>query len=130
MHRQYYQSLEIHNMKMPTELKIGSRIVPVKMVSFPDVNMMGQYDPEKQVISISKDMKPSMQIETMWHEMMHAIHDYIGTQASIANEIAASQADGGNPDNRAFNLEEHLTNGFSNALVSTIKENNLLTLTT
>lgn len=114
---------------MPKELIIGTRTVPVKMVSFDDPKLMGQYDPETQTISISKDMPMSQQIETLWHEMIHAIHDYNGVQAAIANEMAAGQYDGRNPDASAFNLEETLTNGFSNVLLQVITDNSLLKLT-
>lgn len=116
-------------MNLPKEITVGSRTIPVKMVTFDDPKMMGMYDPNEQTISISMDMPISQQVETFWHELIHAIHDYNGVQAAIANEIAASQYDGGNPDARAFNLEETLTNGFSNILVQTISENKLLNLT-
>lgn len=116
-------------MNLPKTLKIGSRDIAVKMTSFDDPKLMGMYDSVEQVILISKDMPKNQQIETLWHEMIHAIHDYNGVQAAIANEIAVSQYDGGDPDARAFNLEETLTNGFSNVLVEAIKDNNLLALT-
>lgn len=116
-------------MNLPKELLIGTRTISVEMVSFDDPALMGQYDSTTQKILISKDMPMSQQIETLWHEMIHAIHDYNGVQAAIANEIAVSQYDGGDPDARAFNLEETLTNGFSNVLVQVITDNNLLKLT-
>lgn len=99
------------------------------MASLNGDGLMGSYDPETKTITINKDMSPSLQVETLWHEMIHAIHDFNGTQQAIANEIAASQFDGGHPEARAFNLEESLTNGFSNVLIQAIQDNNLLKLT-
>jgi len=108
---------------------IGTREVPVKMVTM-DSNLYGQYStvPDFE-ISLNKANSPSQMMETFWHELIHAIHDYNATQTLIMNEIAAAQYDGRAPDATAFNVEEQMTDGFAKIFLQVITDNKLLDLT-
>lgn len=116
-------------MKIPEKIKIGNREVKIELVNLTEFGLHGQYDPETYIISINSEDSRMAQIETLWHEIIHAVHDYNETMTSIANEIAASQMDGGDPEIRAYNLEEQMTQGFSSIFLQVIKDNKLLNLT-
>lgn len=114
-------------MNIPKVIKIGSREIEVKIEALVDLH--GQYDPMTYIISINSKDSRMAQIETFWHELIHAIHDYNETQAMIANEMMATQMDGGDAEMRAYNLEEQMTQGFASCFLQVIQDNNLLPLT-
>ena len=111
-------------MKIPNEIKIGSRIVKV-IIGKLDDTLLGQFDPANQEITLNENNKPVIMVETFWHEVVHAINDYNRLDFELAQEIARE----GNPDEQAFNLEERITDGFAKVFLQVITDNNLLALT-
>lgn len=114
-------------MIIPKSIKIGSREIAIEIVPLDDFH--GKYDLTTYKISINSKDNRMAQIETFWHEIIHAINDYNETETILANEIAVSQQDGGDPEMRAFNLEEQMTQGFASIFLQVIQENDLLPLT-
>lgn len=111
-------------MNIPDTIKIASREVQVRIAPLPD-GLLGQFDPETQVITLSDKTSKSITIETFWHEVIHAINDFNSLDARLAQEIARE----GNPDEQAFDLEERITDDFAKVFLQVITDNKLLALT-
>jgi hypothetical protein len=111
-------------MTIPNTIKIGSREVQVRIAPLPD-NLFGQFDPEKQVITLNEKNSKMAMIETFWHEIIHAINDYNRLDVELAMELAKE----GNPDQQAFDLEERITENFAKVFLQVITDNKLLALT-
>ena len=111
-------------MKIPKTIKIGSRTVEV-VIGKLDETLFGQFDPREQIITLNETNTASAQIETFWHELIHAINDYNRLDLELAQEIARD----GNPDEQAFDLEEKITSSFATVFLQVITDNNLLALT-
>lgn len=114
-------------MKIPDVIKIGNREVSVTYAKMD--GLFGQFDPKESVITLNKDNSKMQMIETFWHELIHAVNDFNRVGVEIADEIAAGQIDGADPEMRGWMLEERLTEGFAKILPQVIKDNNLLNLT-
>ena len=114
-------------MKIPDTIRIANRDVAIKYAKMD--GLFGQYDPKESTITLNKDNSKMQMIETFWHELIHAVNDYNRVGVEIADEIAAGQMDGSDPEMRGWMLEERLTENFAKIFPQVIKENNLLNLT-
>lgn len=112
--------------KIPKEIKLGSRTIAVEITKI-DPQFMGLYLPDEQKIQINSELSPSLQVETFWHELIHAINDYNRVTVEIATEL--EKQDPANAGENAWNLEERMTENFAKAFIQVIQDNNLLKLT-
>lgn len=111
-------------MNLPDTIKIASREVQVRIAPLPD-DLFGQFEPDKQVITLNEKNSKGAMVETFWHEVIHAINDYNRLDVELAMEIAKE----GNPDEQAFDLEERITENFAKVFLQVITDNKLLALT-
>ncbi len=111
-------------MNIPKLIKISSRDVKVIIGSLPD-NLMGQFVPDTQTITLNKNLSKVLLIETFWHELIHAINDYNRVTVEIATEIENNQ-EAGNTTEQAYNLEERMTENFAKVFLQVITDNELL----
>lgn len=114
-------------MKLPESITIGHREIALRVEDLgPD--LMGQFDSSGQVISLNKNLTPVQMVETFWHELIHAINNFNRVDIEIADEMAATQMDGADPELRALLLEERMTENFAMTFVQVIQDNNLLNI--
>jgi len=106
----------------PSEIKIGSRIVKVRFEDLSEANLLGYFDQmEQEIVLNSQITNADILAETFWHELVHAINDFIRFEVELQREM--NNAD--DSDESAFNFNEVFTERFSVTLVQVIKDNNL-----
>lgn len=111
-------------MKLPKEIKIGNRKVPVhqkKGLTVNDKPVMGYYDLTDPAIYIDKNMKPLAIVETFWHELMHAIFDY--TRFGVDMVMELEDEDSHEVD--AYKIEERAAESFAKVLLQVLADNDL-----
>lgn len=113
-------------MKIPKEIKLGNRTIAVEVTKI-DPQYMGLYLIDEQKIQINSEISKPLQIETFWHELIHAINDYNRVTVEIATEL--EKEDPANAGENAWNLEERMTENFAKVFMQVIQDNNLLSLT-
>lgn len=111
-------------MNIPDKIKVGTREVSVSVAPL-DNNLAGSYFPDEMAIVLNSTNSKVQMIETFWHELIHAINDYTAFESTMAMEMMS----GGDPEDRAFVMEEMMTENFSKVLLQVISENKLLNLT-
>lgn len=111
--------------KLPKEIKIASRTVKIETIPLEGDGLLGYFDHNQQAIYLSTDIQSAdVLMETFWHELIHAINDYVRFEVEFQREV----------DDRddlavdAFNFNETFTEGFSKVLLQVIRDNNLLAL--
>ena len=104
---------------IPERVKIGNRTVPVTYE--PLEGIMGAYDLVNFRIIISPDLSPVQLVETFWHELNHAILDYIRFSVEVQREMASNDTS----EMVAWNLEETVAEDFAKVLLQVIQDNNL-----
>lgn len=107
--------------QIPTKLKIGTRVIPISYEDLASSNTFGFYDSFKQAIVLDKNIKAAQLAETFWHEVMHAIFDYI----RFGMEMAKEMDDKDTPDQDAFKVEEYAAEGVAKTLLMVLKDNDL-----
>lgn len=91
------------------------------------MQFMGLYLPDEHKIQINSEIPQIHQIETFWHELIHAINDYNRVTVEIATELEKQAPE--NAGENAWNLEERMTENFAKVFLQVIQDNNLLALT-
>ena len=92
--------------KIPDVIKVGPRIYKIKMCNNTEIgipSLVGEVDPQKQIIKILNDMAPVSKWEALLHEILHAI-SY----------------------DRAIDLSEQSVVSLSNGIFQVLIDNNLL----
>lgn len=112
---------------LPESVKIGGRTVKVfsKLnLTAPDgVEVMGYFDPNRQEIYVNASIESAdVLMETFWHELIHAINDFVRFDVELAKELD----DEDSPELDAFKFNETFTERFSATLLQVIKDNNLV----
>jgi hypothetical protein len=110
---------------IPAEVKIGTRTVPIKIAEIED-SVFGYYAGYEATIYLnSLTLKSrSLAIETFWHELVHAVFDYI----RFYNEMVMEMNDKDSPEYDAMKIEERVTESFAQTFLQVIHENDLLPL--
>lgn len=111
------------NALVPSSIKIVNRTIEVNTAALPD-GIMGMYDPANLRITLAPELQPAMVIETFWHELTHAVFDYIRFNVEMQRELM----DGGDIGEIAFDFQETVTEDFSKVFLQVIQDNNLLAL--
>jgi len=119
-------------MTIPKTIKIGNRTVTIAFTDFTQygeemANVAAFYDPSEFAIEIDSNItNPDLIEECFFHELVHAVSEYVQVQKSIEDEL--NQADNGEIDTEesASVLEEDITDQFSKMLLTVLKENELL----
>lgn len=112
--------------KIPKEIKIANRTIAVEVTKI-EPQFMGLYHGDKLLIQINEELTPSLQVETFWHELIHAINDFNRVTVEIATELEKESPE--NAGENAWNLEERMTENFAKVFIQVIQDNNLLKLT-
>lgn len=112
--------------QIPSEIKIGNRTIQIVMTPNllnPDngAPVMGMYMFKELEIRLDSNLEPTHLIETFWHELNHAMFDYIRFQSDMAAEV---ESDSEVVDIRA--VEERTVENFAKIFLQVIQDNNLL----
>jgi len=114
---------------IPESVKVGGRTVKIFVQENLALNndpVMGYFNPETQEIYINADIKNAdVLMETFWHELIHAINDFVRFDIELAKELRDSDS----PEEDAFKFNETFTERFSATLFQVIQDNNLLPVT-
>lgn len=105
---------------IPDSVTIGNRTVPISYE--PLDGIMGAYDLVNFRIILSPDLSPVQLVETFWHELNHAILDYIRFSVEVQREMQSAD----DPSIVAFNLEETVAEDFAKVFLQVIQDNNLV----
>jgi len=109
-------------MNLPEEIKIGNRTIQVSVESISD-DLFGFFDPETQRIVIADNIQNAdLFMETFFHELIHAINDFIRFDHALIKELNDSDT----PAEDAFNFNEFHAENFSKVFLQVIKDNSLL----
>lgn len=101
---------------IPQKLKLGTRTISIVIKAMDDT-LFGYYDQTNLEIGINANYPRPFQVETFWHEVVHAIFDYIRFQNEIQMELASGE--------QMQNLEERVTENFAMTFLQLIQDNNL-----
>ena len=113
-------------MRIPDVLKIGGREVSVRVLPI-DPGLLGQYNPSKLEILLNSAIENrSLLEETFFHEMWHAVHDFVRLEREIQRELDDAAEEGEVELGTTFNLEEQITESTSKVFYHVLKSNNLL----
>ena len=113
---------------IPDELKVGTRTV--KVIMQPDLSIDGQqvlglFRPDSQEIFLNASIEsPDVLMETFWHELVHAINDFVRFDVELMKELDDSDSSAED----AFKFNETFTERFSVTLLQVIRDNNLIPL--
>lgn len=113
---------------IPDEIRIGSRTVKVTMEPNLELNgqkLLGMFMPDKQEIVLSADIQSAdVLMETFWHELVHAINDFVRFDVQLQHEIESADSS----SEAVWNFNETFTERFSVTLLQVIRDNNLVPL--
>lgn len=79
-------------MKLPTDVEIMGRKIPVRYISKPEMekiypNAIGVWESTLRTIFILKDTTDEEKLYTLYHEMGHALKSFVGLDQVIAHEL-------------------------------------------
>lgn len=88
---------------MTTRYSVPSHLGPIPLEFVPQLRdesayLLGQWCPDKRVIKICKDLHPSVELTTVWHEWVHAMLQDIGipltdeTEEMVCNTLGLALA--------------------------------------
>ena len=114
-------------MNIPNTLKIGSREISVRIMPI-DPAFLGLYLPDKLEIQLSSSIQSrSLLEEVFFHELFHAVGDYVRMEMSIRDEMEeVAESEGEEIPSNSFSLEERITEAMSKTLLQVLKDNNLM----
>lgn len=111
--------------KLPKEVKIGNRTIPIEREELM-ANPLGYYDPLNLRIVIDSSLSGTQMVETFWHEIVHAVFDYI----RFGFEMAKEMDDKDTPETDAYKIEEYAAESFAKTFLQMMQDNpKLATLT-
>lgn len=68
--------------KLPREIRVGSIVYALRLDGHPD-HPLGKHDLIRQRITIHRDSEPGVKVQTLWHEIIHAVTvHFLGTLES------------------------------------------------
>lgn len=120
----FNSSLKYMAIKIPKSIKIGNRTIAVSQEVI-DGNVFGFYDPMGMRIVMQKDLQPQALVETFWHELMHAIFDFI----RFGFEMQTEMSDKDTPEVDAFKIEERTAENFAKTFLQVMQDNDLANIT-
>lgn len=109
--------------KIPKKVKIGTREVKIDIIEDPEWDIMGAYSgmETRIVLNSAYVRSKSVAVETFWHELVHAVFDYI----RFYNEMVMEMNDKDTVEYDAYKIEERTTESFAQTFLQVIHENKL-----
>jgi len=107
---------------IPKKVKVGTRTIPIETVDVDD-GWYGLYSPFETKILLSRASikSRSLAVETFWHELVHAVFDYI----RFYNEMVMEMNDKDPIEQDAYKIEERVTESFAQTFLQVIHDNKL-----